>query len=1022
MNKSNQARAALKELVDENPKYFSQFVSRAGTFFKEEKLSIDEYELVKSIAQGDYDFEFDSQSGIGKKDEKLVALARKVKSVFGEALEQARLAGLRFFDDLEHKLPQLKAYHDAKAAPVEQDIQQIKDTAMKAFHGFPVPLWVKGSAKKYNFSRTYIARDFFILHEQTPNNQPIPFVFPYIGTDKTIVIQHDGSENIKKNTDNSITEAIMRLSAWMPYNTKFSLLDPEGLGKAFPYQSKLINVRSGESSDVNRTLDAILDDMQRIQSSVLSTEAKTLLDLDEELRSGEPFEFIVAANFPNGYDRRACETLQKVANIGSTTGRYVIIQRDASAELPHGIQWDGFKHYFNAWKHAYETALAPRDKARIWGLPFNSEDIDELLDGIAKNKPEEKKLEFSHLADTNNPDNWWKEDATNEIRTAVGGAGGRKADLEVWFGSHQSQTCSHGMLGAATGAGKSNLYHVIIMTLAMRYSPDELQFYLIDGKQGVEFQNYPVLPHARVVCLHSSPSMARSVLGELVDEMERRNTLFKKHNVEDITEYKKEGSPGGNVPRLMLMVDEYQTLFEDDREGMGSDLMYKLSAQGRSAGIHMLVGSQRFGAPDMTKQSAIFNNIHLRIGMMMSESDITALQEFGPAGKKMLRACSQKGQAVINDGLGDDNANKSGRIAFLERDVQKRLLNELQQKWADAAPAEKRFDTVLLDGTAQPLLSGNHQLQHLMHSYISRPSADQMKSFATLPEVSGGPHETEWYSVEKPAIMWLGKELNIHGQAHFVFRRRAHEHLLMIGDSNEARLGMFTLAVGQLALNFAPDDYQIYAIDRALPGSPWHGVIEKAITGMKGSGTFANNSDDIAKQVSEIRALLDKRRSMDEDDILTEKAVFWVINSAQRFKNIHKPDDAKTDVSDTYELLMDVLEHGGELGIHLMMNFDTVRALQKVFSRKETDEFRHRIALQMSEEDSFSLIKSRAAAKLQYDGPKPVFALYLDQMQNRSVPFKPYCFEAVDEQPALDVMQTQLDLLFSTINRWSGAS
>jgi S-DNA-T family DNA segregation ATPase FtsK/SpoIIIE len=64
----------------------------------------------------------------------------------------------------------------------------------------------------------------------------------------------------------------------------------------------------------------------------------------------------------------------------------------------------------------------------------------------------------------------------------------------------------------------------------------------------------------------------------------------------------------------------------------------------------------------------------------------------------------------------------------------------------------------------------------------------------------------------------------------------------------------------------------------------------------------------------------------------------------------------------------------------------------KAFERNEIESFRHKIALQMSEEDSFRLLKTRDAAKLQADGKKPIYALHIDQMQNRPVKFKPYCY------------------------------
>ena len=59
----------------------------------------------------------------------------------------------------------------------------------------------------------------------------------------------------------------------------------------------------------------------------------------------------------------------------------------------------------------------------------------------------------------------------------------------------------HALIAGKTGSGKSNLLHVIITNLALWYSPDEVEFYLVDFKKGVEFKVYVTqpLPHARAV-------------------------------------------------------------------------------------------------------------------------------------------------------------------------------------------------------------------------------------------------------------------------------------------------------------------------------------------------------------------------------------------------------------------------------------------------------------------------------------------------------------------------------------------
>ena len=179
------------------------------------------------------------------------------------------------------------------------------------------------------------------------------------------------------------------------------------------------------------------------------------------------------------------------------------------------------------------------------------------------------------------------------------------------------------------------------MSLSLSPTPPRPPIYKVnsDGKDGVEFKPYRHLPHAEVVSLHSSSELSRSVLQELVEEKERRNTIFSKAEVADLTAYRQKGQPLGVLPRILLLVDEYQELFEGDRDGIASEQLLQLTAQGRSAGIHMLLASQRFGAAGMMNQTAIFGNIHLRMAMQMTDSDRQALTEFGRRGKQLITTC-----------------------------------------------------------------------------------------------------------------------------------------------------------------------------------------------------------------------------------------------------------------------------------------------------------------------------------------------------------------------------------------------
>ena len=75
-----------------------------------------------------------------------------------------------------------------------------------------------------------------------------------------------------------------------------------------------------------------------------------------------------------------------------------------------------------------------------------------------------------------------------------------------------------------SGSGKSTFLHALVTNAALYYRPDEVQFYLIDFKKGVEFKCYATanLPHARVIAIESEREFGLSVLEKLDTELRRR--------------------------------------------------------------------------------------------------------------------------------------------------------------------------------------------------------------------------------------------------------------------------------------------------------------------------------------------------------------------------------------------------------------------------------------------------------------------------------------------------------------------
>jgi S-DNA-T family DNA segregation ATPase FtsK/SpoIIIE len=875
---------------------------------------------------------------------------------------------------------------------------------------------------QHDFSQEFLPEDIYIYKFRTKRGQTFaPLVVPFMRNNSTLIIGGNVPEGLypagfaRMTTDT----LILRLCTMLPYSSQFCLLDPSGLGAAFPYQSSLPATRD-VTLGTSRVLEDIVTDIVRINTKVLNLKTPRLADVAPEMRSGEKFEFIVAANFPEGYDRRSIELLAKIANSGGNAGKYVILKHNPDAEFPSGVSLELFKKLQNGvgdsalfnYRHGRKSVYVPEK---------SYETLSNGLENIKTRKPKATSLSFEHLVDTDNTDAWWAGDSSREISASIGGAGANKDGLKIWFGESQDgRSSSHGIVGAQTGMGKTSLYQVFIVNLACKYSPEELQFYLVDGKFGVGFECFSQLPHAKIVSLHTSPELARSVLEELVDEMERRNQLFKSKKVENLFQYRQlqDSNTRQKLPRLMLIVDEFQILFEDDQDMRGSVLLKKLAEQGRSVGIHMLLGSQRIENNIPQNEDAITANMQTHIAMSMKAENVKASQKFGPEGKKMISACTLSGQVVINDQGGSDGANVAGRVALLNKTPREQLVNDLQDKWRTSPVEKPLLGQIVLDGIEQPSLLDNTQLKTLFNLYSIRPDAKQWRKFAELPVYSGGLGECQWLSVEKPVALWLGKENNIHGQAHIVLKRDDCQHVLLVGENRAARLGMLAFSLLQLMIMHSHEQYQVLVIDSSIKDSPDDSVIKSVIDSMPGvKKVYTDDSAQFIDYLEGVASDMEERKSMSNESLQQQPNIYIVINDAQRLREIASPDHSQENDNAAYSLVNNILKNGARLGIHLIMSFDDMYAVSKVMSRKEIErEFKHKIALQMDQRSSFDLLGDKNASKLQEKGNAPVYAIY--RHLAKDVLFKPYCITSIREEDEVNSVSATIDQIVEMTSTW----
>jgi S-DNA-T family DNA segregation ATPase FtsK/SpoIIIE len=816
----------------------------------------------------------------------------------------------------------------------------------------------------------------------------VPAFVPFVGSGRCFVISASHAESSRGAA--LLQSLAIRTALLLPYQARFTLIDPGTAGRAFPMRRYLPHVREN-TGDVRRDLDQVLLDIQRINDTYLDASTTSFDLLPQEVRVNERFQFVFAADFPNQYDRRAIEALQAIAINGPAAGVYLFVHHNGEYAAPQGASFTGFKNAVNI-----DFAAAGKQ-----GMSFAADGAPsptlqtQLLDVLAKSKPRDHAIDWDAFVGLPESE-WWKNTSETLIETPIGLRGGRE-QLKLWFGERpaESHPCVHGMLGAMPGAGKSNLLHALLLGLAVRYPPTELRLYLVDGKDGVEFSPYRTFPHAEVVSLSTPPGLARSVVAELVLEMKRRAEIFVRARVNSLTAYRRKGQPEGALPRILLLVDEYQDLFDGDRNGEASASILALAEQARFAGIHMFLVSHAFGTPGMLHQTAIFGSIHLRAALKMTESNIQSLREFGRRGKALIASCDRPGKIVVNDRGEDDTANVLGKVCLLESGRREELIALLSAK-AEGLPAGTLPNRVVLDGKAQPHLKENPQLATLVNR-AKWPTPEELEDIARRRTQAGGFEIPDWVSAESPRIAWVGSEFNVRGLVSILLRRRVSENVLVVGSNNAARYGMLSSLLVSLSVNAHPIHTRFVIVDRSVERTDWNralsAVHELVLRPAGFSSQFTQDGQAGVALLEDLISEVNRRKGLSDSARAEQPSVFALFTELDRVEPLRRAV-GRFELTDSAHgvALSRLLIEGPALGIHVVLSFGGVGLMAAVIDpRHGLQAFRHRIALQMSDDDSFTLLRSRGATQLQLaHQPEPIVALYKDEERDRACRFKPY--------------------------------
>jgi len=246
---------------------------------------------------------------------------------------------------------------------------------------------------------------------------------------------------------------------------------------------------------------------------------------------------------------------------------------------------------------------------------------------------------------------------------------GTSADgkVEMYFSLGEKSRNYHAFIMGMSGTGKSTLLSNIILGIARNYTKDEVELYLMDFKEGTEFNLFVHHPNCRKMFLENKDTQAAFELLEKFNSViEERGTLFKQKRVKDISEY----NALENIqmlPRILLVVDEAQRLFTGSysEQNKLNQLLEDVVRRGRSFGIHMILSTQTLVGTNINKE--LMSQISLRISYQLNnEQDCDKIFGYGNTAPLKLK----RYELIYNANSGLKDSNRLCR-AYPSNDVDK---------------------------------------------------------------------------------------------------------------------------------------------------------------------------------------------------------------------------------------------------------------------------------------------------------------------------------------------------------------
>lgn len=803
----------------------------------------------------------------------------------------------------------------------------------------------------------------------------------------------EGRANVVKDA----CEMGMRLFMMLPPGkVNFTFIDPVTLGESFAMFTRLVDVDDRTSEIINGKIwsaPSDIEDKLRIMTNHISNVTQRCLQGKYDNifeynkvaeQNAEAYQILMLMDYPAGMSDQSLKLLEQIVTSGPKCGVFTVIYRnesqyrkvsERSLPLINNIEtnFQVFNYSADA-KQIMCNTEAVKNQKFLWnGIKMpNSERLDKIIATLKKGIKSADKV----VIGIEKVDNAESTNSTKDgIRIPIGIHGANEIQYLTLGvgGSH------HALIAGLTRSGKSSLLHTIIMRALTQYeSPDELSIYLVDFKRGVEFKTYAdyILPMFKVIAVETEREFGYNILEALEREQKIRADLFKRNHVDKIQEYRELPNYEKMVkmPRIVLIMDEFHELFSNTNDEIGrkaSIIMERIVRQGAAFGIHLILASQSYS--NITGlDKAVFDQMAVRIVLKCSKADANMLLDGGSTEIDQI-SIDDPGRAVYNSEAGNKEYNSHFRVAYIEPEKHRDMLQSISESTIKYANAQ--------------------QPTRILLSNIEDNNYSIFNQFATF---NANTYKT-------PGRLYIGEPLSVSNSMAMDFTRSEYSNLLMIGGDTEKARSMFAFSILSLCINHkimhqaAPDKPFIYLFNCKPLDDSYFKDTPKLLAEFLPEYVRYINCGDTSEIQDVVTQMYDQ---VANGDAVAESDKYFFVFGYQRAEELKSeiqlsqaedidslfnimPMAANKSKHSLKEMFRTIVKNGAQKGIHTIIWQDSFNALYQD-DKDIMSYFSMKIAFDMSPEEYSRFVSANDAGAMSENN-----AIYYNRARDNQK-FRPY--------------------------------